>query len=124
MTRSPFVGLRLVGDQAIRPGGAALCKIWTVLQWHHSCSKKSARGGLGGSISSVSLSYFGFRGLNERAPRAINSPARFPYSTGYAAGFSGSGDHVAAGSLSWPRAPPVFCSCAASSSQQSSKLRQ
>jgi hypothetical protein len=31
------------------------------------------------------LTYFRFRGVNERAPRAINSPARLPYSTGYVA---------------------------------------
>jgi len=49
MTRLPFVGLRLVGDQAIRPAVWRCVKIWTVLPWHHSCSKKSARGGLGGS---------------------------------------------------------------------------
>jgi hypothetical protein len=49
MTRSPFVGLRLVCDQAIRPAVWCCVKIWTVLQWHHSCSKKSARGGLGAS---------------------------------------------------------------------------
>ena len=45
MTRLPFVGLRLVGDQAIRPAVWRCVKIWTVLQWHHSCSKKSARRG-------------------------------------------------------------------------------
>ena len=45
MTRSPFVGLRLVCDQAIRPAVWRCVKIWIVLQWHHSCSKKSARGG-------------------------------------------------------------------------------
>src|SRR5262245_57879206 len=60
---------------------------------------------------------------NERAPRTINSPARFPYSTGDRAGFSGSGNNVAAGSLSLPRAPPI-CACSASFSQQSSKVRQ
>jgi len=66
------------------------------------------------------VSYFRLRGLNERAHRTINSPARFPYSTGYAAGFSGSGNNVAAGSLSLPRAPAVCCVCSASFSQQSS----
>ncbi len=42
----------------------------------------------------------------------------------YVAGFSGSGNNVAAGSLSWPRAPPVSCACSASFSQRSSKVRQ
>jgi hypothetical protein len=36
-------------------------------------------------------------GCNERAPRAINSPTRFPYSTGYVAGLWRSGNDVAAG---------------------------
>jgi hypothetical protein len=45
----PFVGLRLVCDQAIRPAVWRCVKIWIVLQWHHSCSKKSARGELGAS---------------------------------------------------------------------------
>ena len=39
---------------------------------------------------------FRFRGLNERAPRAINSPARFPYSTGYAAGYFGGASPIEA----------------------------
>src|SRR5262245_39213047 len=72
---------------------------------------------LGGALHKCPLAYFSFRRLSERAHRAINSPARFPYSTGYVAGLSGSGNHVAAGSLSWPKAPPVSCTRAASFNQ-------
>jgi len=104
------------------PGSVALCKNLDSVAMAPQLLEEIRKRRVGGSISSVSLSYFRFRGLNERAPRAINSPARFPYSTGYVAGFSGSGNKVAAGSLSWPRAPPVSCACSASFSQQSSKV--
>jgi hypothetical protein len=39
--------------------------------------------------------YFLLRGVNERAPRAINCPARFPYSVGHEAILSLKGNNVA-----------------------------
>jgi hypothetical protein len=82
------------------PGSVALCKNLDSVAMAPQLLEEIRKRRVGGSISSVSLSYFRFRGLNERALRAINSPARFAYSAGYAAGLSCSGNDAAVRPLS------------------------